>query len=129
MADNMAREERSRTMSRIRKTDTKLEPIVRRLTFSRGLRYRKYDSGLPGTPGLVFAEPKVEVFVDGDSWHSWRSDEWEHKFSSKFWKEKIARNRRRDGENLRQLEEDGWTVIRIWEREIGEDAEGLRGSH
>jgi len=123
MADNMTPEQRSRTMSRIRKTDTKPEIMVRRLAFSRGLRYRKYVSGLPGTPDLVFAGPKVAIFVDGDFWHGWRFEEWEHKLSSAYWKDKIRRNRNRDVENHRRLEKDGWTVIRIWEHEVEEDAE------
>ncbi len=123
MADNMTPEQRSRTMSRIRKTDTKPELTIRRLAFSRGLRYRKYASWLPGTPDLVFAGPRVAVFVDGDFWHGWHFENWEHKLSSVYWKEKIRRNRARDSENHRRLEEIGWTVIRIWEHEIKDDAE------
>ena len=110
-------------MSRIRKKDTKPELTIRRLAHARGLRYRKHVESLPGTPDMVFGGPRVVVFVDGDFWHGWRLEEWEHKLSSKYWKEKIKRNRRRDGENHRRLEEEGWTVIRIWEHEVKEDPE------
>lgn len=110
-------------MSRIRKKDTKPELTIRRLAHARGLRYRKHVGALSGTPDMVFGGPRVAVFVDGDFWHGWRLEEWEHKLSSKYWKEKIRRNRRRDAENHRRLEEEGWTVIRIWEHEVKEDPE------
>lgn len=123
MPDNMTPEQRRLTMSRIRKSDTKPELTVRRLVFARGLRFRKYVSWLPGTPDLVFSRARVVVFVDGDFWHGWRFDEWEHKLSSAYWKEKIARNRKRDSEHDAKLKEDGWTVIRVWEHEVEEDPE------
>lgn len=123
MADNMTPEQRSRTMSRIRKTDTKPELIIRRLSFSRGLRYRKYSAHLPGKPDLVFASARVVVFVDGDFWHGWQFEKWQRKLSSLYWKEKIRRNRERDKENRKRLEADGWTVLRIWEHEIEQNAD------
>jgi DNA mismatch endonuclease (patch repair protein) len=123
MGDNMTLEQRSRTMSRIRKTDTKPELIIRRLSFARGLRYRKHFSHLPGKPDLVFARARVAVFVDGDFWHGWRFEEWEQKLSSAYWKEKIRRNRERDKQHSERLETDGWRVIRIWEHAIESDAD------
>jgi DNA mismatch endonuclease, patch repair protein len=66
MTDNMTREQRSRTMSRIKMSDTTPELVVRRMCFARGLRYRKNAAWLPGKPDLVFARYKVLVFVDGD---------------------------------------------------------------
>ncbi|MDC0682623.1 very short patch repair endonuclease [Sorangium atrum] len=123
MADNMTPEQRRRTMSRIRKTDTKPELIIRRLSFARGLRYRKYVRHLPGKPDLVFAKARVVVFVDGDFWHGWRFDEWEAKLTSPYWKEKIRRNRARDREHDATLEANGWTVLRIWEHEVEADAD------
>lgn len=123
MADNMTSEQRSRTMSRIRKTDTKPELRIRSLSFARGLRYRKYFSGLPGNPDLVFASARVVVFVDGDFWHGWRFGSWEQKLSSDYWKNKIRGNRDRDRRNRRLLREQGWIVIRIWEHEVEQDPE------
>ncbi|TMQ06652.1 MAG: very short patch repair endonuclease [Deltaproteobacteria bacterium] len=122
MPDNMTPEQRSRTMSRIRKTDTKPELIIRRLTFARGLRYRKYSSRLPGKPDLVFASARVVVFVDGDFWHGWQFEKWEAKLSSPYWKEKIRRNQARDHAHCICLKADGWTVLRIWEHEVKADA-------
>lgn len=123
MADNMTPEQRSRTMSRIGKTDTKPELIIRRLSFARGLRYRKYSSHLPGKPDLVFASARVIVFVDGDFWHGWQFEKWVSKLSSLYWKEKIRRNQTRDKEHSARVEVDGWTVLRIWEHEVEDDPE------
>jgi DNA mismatch endonuclease (patch repair protein) len=122
MTDNMTREQRSRTMSRIRKMDTKPELRIRRLAFARGLRYRKYSKHLPGNPDLVFAGARVVVFVDGDFWHGWRFEEWESKLASSYWRQKIRRNRQRDEDCRARLKANGWTVLRIWEHEIEADA-------
>jgi DNA mismatch endonuclease, patch repair protein len=122
MTDNMTPEQRSRTMSRIRKTDTKPELAIRRLAFARGLRYRKYWKHLPGNPDLVFSGPRVVVFVDGDFWHGWRFEEWENKLSP-YWKEKIRGNRQRDVERRACLKSNGWTVLRIWEHDVEADAD------
>ena len=78
---------------------------------------------LPGKPDLVFAGPRVVVFIDGDFWHGWRFEEWKHKLSSDYWKHKISGNRERDLVNQKLLENYGWIVIRIWELEVKEDAE------
>jgi DNA mismatch endonuclease, patch repair protein len=121
MADNMTVEQRRRTMSRIRHSNTKPELIIRRLLFARGLRYRKCCRALPGKPDLVFSAAKVAVFVDGDFWHGWRFHEWSHKLTSAYWKDKIARNRARDARNQALLEQAGWRVIRIWEHEVEGD--------
>lgn len=124
MTDNMTRAQRSHTMSRIRKTDTQPELTVRRLCFARGLRYRKYVARLPGSPDMVFAGPKVVVFIDGDFWHGWQFHRWEHKLSSKYWKEKIRGNVERDRRNRKSLRKAGWKVVRIWEHEVEKDPDG-----
>ncbi len=35
-----------------------------------------------------------------------------------YWEQKIARNKERDKQVTRALKEDGWTVIRLWEKDI-----------
>jgi DNA mismatch endonuclease (patch repair protein) len=121
MADNMTPAQRSRTMSRIRSTDTKPEVLVRKLVFARGLRFRKCCRELPGSPDLVFASARLVVFVDGDFWHGWRFNKWEHKLSSDYWRLKIRRNRERDKRNQKVLRQRGWRVIRLWEHQIKAD--------
>lgn len=38
-----------------------------------------------------------------------------------FWKKKLYRNRERDEENQKELEELGWNVITVWECELKKD--------
>ena len=122
MADRLTPERRSRLMSRVRSRDTGIEMAVRRAVHARGLRYRTHVRSLPGTPDLVFAGPKVAVFVDGDFWHGWRFPAWRHTLSP-YWVEKIAANRRRDRRNFARLRRRGWLVLRVWGHEVFADAE------
>ena len=122
MADNLTREQRSFTMSRIRSKDSTPELSVRRLVHARGLRYRKHMKGLPGRPDLVFARAKVAVFVDGDFWHGWRFHCWRDKLDP-YWRKKIEGNRSRDQKINNELRRTGWLVIRIWEHEVDGDVD------
>ena len=63
------REELSAHMRRIRKTDTKPELAVRRVTNDMGYRYRLHRRDLPGTPDLVFPGRHKVIFVHGCFWH------------------------------------------------------------
>jgi DNA mismatch endonuclease (patch repair protein) len=117
MADNMSREQRSKTMSRIRSKNTRVELILRRRLFELGLRYRVHVPALPGRPDIAFTRRKLAVFVDGDFWHGWRFDEWAHKLTPD-WRAKIARNRARDAIATASLQAQGWKVLRIWENEL-----------
>lgn len=122
MVDNLTPEQRSYTMSRIRSKDTTPELKIRRLSHARGLRFRKHKDGLAGRPDLVFPSARVVVFVDGDFWHGWRFPLWKDKLS-KYWRQKIEGNRRRDQRNFKKLRREGWLVLRIWEHEVKKNAE------
>jgi len=102
--------------------DTSLEIAVRRAVHARGLRFRKQVRGLPGTPDLVFARPRVAVFVDGDFWHGWRFPAWRHKLTP-YWARKIERNRLRDRRNFARLRRRGWLVLRVWGHDVLADVE------
>ena len=88
-----------------------------------GLRYRKQGK-LPGRPDFVFRKARVVVFCDSEFWHGYG---WEtgaqpsFKRNRSFWISKIERNIVRDKEVNRRLKQDGWTVLRFWEREILND--------
>jgi DNA mismatch endonuclease (patch repair protein) len=120
MADNMTPAQRSRTMSLIRSKNTQPELTVRRLLHGRGLHYRLHVSRLLGKPDIVFSQQKIAVFIDGDYWHGWRFANWADTLSP-YWRQKIARNRKRDRANHRRLRRTGWTVIRVWEHEVKSD--------
>lgn len=122
MTDNLTKQQRSFTMSRIRAKDTTPELLIRRLVHSRGLRFRIHVQSMPGRPDLVFPRSRTVVFVDGDFWHGWRFPQWKAKLAT-YWREKIERNRRRDLRNFQRLRRAGWLVVRIWEHEVKEDSD------
>jgi DNA mismatch endonuclease (patch repair protein) len=113
----MTREQRSRTMSRIRSKNTQAELILRRALSKIGLRYRIHSRTLPGSPDIVFGPQRIAVFVDGDFWHGRNFTKWAHKLTPQ-WRTKIEGNRARDRKTTRRLRATGWTVIRIWERHL-----------
>ena len=121
----------SAVMSTIRSKDNVAERALRRALWHLGLRYRLYSSRLAGTPDIVFASAETAVFVDGDFWHgrvflergeaALRSM---FKRRTAWWVAKIKRNVLRDREVTRCLRADGWTVIRVWEKDILGDVGG-----
>jgi len=123
MADNLTKEQRSKTMSRIRRRDTGPEKRLRRAVWAKGLRgYRLDDRRLPGRPDLAWTRKKVAVFVDGAFWHGHPSA-FTHGKSGIYWDEKIARNVERDRLADAALREMGWVVFRFWDFEIRKECE------
>jgi DNA mismatch endonuclease (patch repair protein) len=82
---------------------------------------------LPGKPDIVFSSSRVAVFCDGDFWHGrdWRrlSRKLHSGTNASYWIPKIKANRNRDRRNDRLLKRQGWTVIRIWEKDIRDNPE------
>lgn len=120
-----SREARSRTMSRIRSTDTKPEMLVRRLLHSLGYRYRLHRKDLPGRPDITFGPSRKIIEVRGCYWHAHlRYDPscWEARSKAKsnqaYWGPKMDRNVERDQKNLALLNEAGWAVLIVWECEL-----------
>ena len=121
--DVKSKEARSYNMSRIRNKNTKPEELVRKYLFSCGLRYRKNDSRLPGTPDIVLPKYRTVIFVNGCFWHAHEGCKffvWP-KNNAEFWKEKISSNVERDLRNNARLVSLGWNVITIWECELKAD--------
>jgi DNA mismatch endonuclease (patch repair protein) len=121
MPDNLTVEQRSKTMSRIRRRDTKPELALRRELRTRGLiGYRVDRKTLPGRPDISFGRARVAVFVDGAFWHGHASAFTPGK-SGVYWDEKIARNIARDRAADVALAALGWQVLRFWDFEINRE--------
>lgn len=107
--DTLSPARRSAVMRRIRSRDTKPEVALRRALWALGVRgWRVCRRGLPGTPDLAFGRLRVAVFVDSAFWHGRGripADPW--------WRDKLARNRARDGRVDRALRGLGWRVVRV----------------
>ena len=120
MTDVHNTETRSYNMSQIKGKDTKPEEIVRKYLFSKGFRYRKNVSNLPGKPDIVLPKYKICIFVNGCFWHKHEGCKyfvWP-KNNAEFWKEKIEKNTARDTQNFAKLESEGWRVLIIWECQL-----------
>ena len=115
----------STVKSRIRSGNTRAELQLRKTLFALGLRYRLHVAYLPGRPDVVFSGSRVAVFCDGDFWHgrNWRARRARLKAGTNagYWIDKIRYNMARDKRQTRQLQREGWIVIRIWESVILQD--------
>ncbi len=111
---------RSKIMSGIKGKNTRPEVRLRKALWHAGLRYRKHDKHLPGTPDIISKKYKVAIFVDGEFWHghNWSTKKASIKSNRAFWIPKIERNIQRDTENTLALERLGYTVFRFWTHEI-----------
>ncbi len=122
MVDVMTAPQRSRCMSRIRGRDTKPEVALRSALWRLGLRFRK-KTRLPGRPDIVFPKERVAVFVDGCFWHRCPEHQTKPAANAEFWEKKLSGNVDRDLRTDAQLKAEAWTVMRVWEHEVEEDAE------
>jgi len=108
---------KSEQMARVRSRNTKPELSLRKAVWARGRRYRLH-AGIPGSPDIVFCGPRLVVFVDGCFWHGCPEHYTAPGANAEFWRAKIERNKARDRRVDRELAEDGWRVLRLWEHEI-----------
>lgn len=120
---NKTKEQISYNMSRVKNKGSKIEVMLQRELWSRGLRYRKNVNGILGKPDIVFKGKKIAVFCDSEFWHGydWQNRINDIKSNREFWIAKIERNMERDKEVTNQLQLDGWVVLRFWGTEIIND--------
>lgn len=107
-------------MKAVKNKDSQIELLLRKELWSRRLRYRKNSNKVFGHPDIVFIGKKVAVFCDSEFWHGYNWEERKKDFKShqEFWIPKKERNMERDAEVTAKLQEDGWTVLRFWGKDI-----------
>lgn len=118
--DIWKKEKRSQVMSKIRSKNTKPELILRSALHKLGYRFRIHRNDLPGKPDIVLPKYHTVIFVHGCFWH-YHKDCREGRIpdtNSKFWKEKLQKNKARDEKHVRKLRRLGWKVMRVWECQI-----------
>ena len=125
MADVLTPDQRHYCMQRIRGKETKPEVLVRKWLFHHGIRYRKNDKSLPGTPDIVIPNGRIVLFINGCFWHGHFGckDFVVPKTRTEWWMEKINGTKERDNRKAELLTEQGWYVYTIWECSIKRDFE------
>lgn len=120
MTDKLTPEQRRRCMQGNTAKGTRIEVVLGRELWHRGLRYRKNDKSVIGTPDFSFKGRKLAVFCDGEFWHgrNWSTNKARIKSNTSYWHAKIERNIERDLRVNQQLESAGWNVLRFWESDI-----------
>lgn len=118
--DRHTPEQRRKNMQAIKNKDSQIEILLRKELWQRGIRYRKNVNKIFGKPDIAFIGKKIAVFCDSEFWHGYNWEERKNDFKSHqmFWISKIERNIKRDREVTKQLESEGWTVLRFWGNEI-----------
>ena len=119
--DDLTPAQRKKNMQRIRSKDTKAEVLLRRALWSKGIRYRKNYTALPGKPDIAITKHRIAIFVDGDFWHGrGHEDKPGEQISTNkaYWCAKLKNNIERDHYVNELLLEQGWLVLRFWERDI-----------
>ena len=118
--DIWTKEKRSDVMSKIRGKNTKPELILRSQLFRQGFRFRVHQKDLPGKPDIVFPKYKTVIFVHGCFWH-FHNNCREGRIpstNSKYWEQKLIKNKIRDQNNIKSLRKKNWRVIVVWECQI-----------
>ena len=81
-------------MQQVKNKDSKIEVLLRKELWSRGIRYRKNVNRIYGKPDIVFIGKKIAVFCDSEFWHGKNYQESTDRIgtNSEYWKKKIKRN-------------------------------------
>ncbi len=117
--DCFSTEDRSRIMRSVksrgnRSTELGLTAIFREKKITGWRRGYK----LLGKPDFVFPAQRIALFADGCFWHGHPCRNITPRQNAEYWQGKIKRNKKRDKEVTKQLEDKGWNVVRIFECKI-----------
>lgn len=112
------KEQISFNMQQVKNKDYKIEVLLRKELWSRGIRYRKNVNRIYGKPDFVFPKQKIVIFVDGCFWHGHDCRNVVPKDNADYWDQKRERNIQRDKAVTETIGSRGWRVVRIWECEL-----------
>ena len=125
--DVLTKEQRTKNMKNIRCKDTKIEILLRKALWNKGIRYRKNYNKIPGKPDIAITKYKIAIFCDGEFFHGkdWviLKERLKHSNNSSFWIDKIYKNIERDNIVNKQLHSLGWIVLRFWGNDVKKNLE------
>lgn len=123
MTDILSKKKRSQVMASIRSTGNKATELklisIFRMNEITGWRRRQK---LLGNPDFTFSNESLVVFVDGCFWHGCARHLRLPHSHKRYWRDKIANNKKRDLSVRRKLRQMGWRVLRLWEHELRDEA-------
>lgn len=111
----------STRMGQIRQKGTLVESLVGTVLRELGFHYRKNVKRLPGSPDFANKSRRWTVFVNGCYWHHHTGCQKATipKSNTEFWVSKFRANRQRDAKAISQLRRDGYSVVIVWECQLG----------
>jgi DNA mismatch endonuclease (patch repair protein) len=118
--DVLTAEQRTKNMKAIKSKNTKMEVLLAKTLWAKGIRYRKNDKSVFGRPDLTIKKHKVAIFVDSEYFHGkdWNLEKHRIKTNRDFWWKKIEENIKRDKLVNRSLVDNDWKVLRFWSQEV-----------
>jgi DNA mismatch endonuclease, patch repair protein len=117
--DVVDRETRSRVMAAVRSTGNRsTELALIKVLRAYGVTGWRRKSPLLGKPDFVWPRPKVALFIDGCFWHGCSRHCRLPATNKSYWVKKVARNKQRDRLVRRELQKQGWKIMRVWEHEV-----------
>lgn len=80
--DKLTPEQRHKNMVAVKSSGSKIEVMLMKELWSRGLRYRKNVKSVIGKPDIAFIGRKVAVFCDSEFWYGYNWNERKSDFKS-----------------------------------------------
>jgi len=109
-----------------KRANTLPETRVRSELHARGFRFRKHlriaTPNVSVRPDIVFTRLRLAVFIDGCFWHGCEEHGTKPRANADYWSAKISRNQKRDRAVTEALQDAGWTVLRLWEHVVADEA-------
>ena len=118
--DTISKKARSMNMAAIKSCNTTPEAIVKCLLRSMRYKYAVNVKHLPGRPDICIKSRNTVIFVHGCFWHQHNNCRYAAKPKSniKFWRLKLAANKARDKQNIKNLKKMGYRTCVVWECDI-----------
>lgn len=114
MADNLTKQQRSFCMSRIKRSKTKPELLLKKKL--KGYLYQ--PKNMFGNPDFINLKKRKVLFVNGCFFHQCSVHYVEPKSNKSYWIPKIEKNVIRDKEVDIAYKNAGWQIKRVWEHEL-----------
>lgn len=116
--DFLSPDERRLRMQSVKSENSKAELIVFRSLRKEGVYFQKHYRRASGSPDIALPRKKKAVFIDGEFWHGKTIDRVMERGPDDYWTKKIQHNIERDRRQEAQLQEAGWKILRVWEKDI-----------